>query len=98
MKLLKQLKDLILSTNMSFEEVRAFELGMARLSLEDQVALYRVLSQNPDLIYPTYINYKAKMIAKKTGVGWEAAVESELAELERYIEKKRVGEEVRIID
>ena len=76
MKLLKQLKDLILSTNMSFEEVRAFELGMARLSLEEQVGLYRILSENKDLIYPTYINYKAKLTAKQTGIGWEAAVES----------------------
>ena len=92
--MLKQLKDLLYATDMTYEEIRAFELGMMRLSIEDQVVLYRILSVNKDIIYPTYINYMAKRNARETGLGWEAAVEEELAMLERHIDKKRVGEEV----
>ncbi len=94
MQILKQLKDLFYSTDMTYEEIRAFELGIARLSIEDQVVLYRILSVNPDLIYPTYVNFMAKRNAKINGIGWEEAVEAELSTLERYIEKKRVGEEI----
>lgn len=94
MQILKQLKDLFYSTEMTYEEIRAFELGIMKLSIEDQVVLYKMLSANPELIYTTYVNYMAKRRAKLTGMGWEEAVEAELASLEAYIEKKRVGEEI----
>ena len=94
MQMLKQLKDLLYATDMTYEEIRAFELGIIKLSIEDQVVLYRILSVNSDIIYPTYINYMAKRRARETGTGWEEAVETELANLERLIEKKRIGEEV----
>ncbi len=94
MQMLKQLKDLLYATDMTYEEIRAFELGIVRISIEDQVVLYRILSVNSDIIYPTYINYMAKRRARETGAGWEEAVEIELAMLDRHIEQKRVGEEV----
>ncbi len=94
MQILKQLKDLLYSTDMTYEEIRGFELGMIRLSIEDQVVLYRILSVNTELIYPTYINYMAKRKAKIEGIGWDEAVESELIQLESHIEKKRIGEEI----
>ena len=94
MQMLKQLKDLLYATDMTYEEIRAFELGIIKLSIEDQVVLYRILSVNGDMIYPTYINYMAKRTARETGVGWDEAVETELANLDRLIEKKRIGEEV----
>ena len=94
MQMLKQLKDLLYATDMTYEEIRAFELGIIKLSIEDQVVLYRILSVNSDMIYPTYINYMAKRTARETGVGWDEAVETELANLDRLIEKKRIGEEV----
>ena len=94
MQMLKQLKDLLYATDMTYEEIRAFELGIIKLSIEDQVVLYRILSVNSDMIYPTYINYMAKRTARETGVGWDEAVETELANLDRLIERKRIGEEV----
>lgn len=80
---------------MTFNEVRAFEIGIANLNMEEQIELYRYLNYDKSLIYPTYVNYMAKRRALETGEGWEEAVDSELKFLESYIEGKRVGDEVK---
>lgn len=94
--ILKPLMNLIRSTDMTFEEVRAFEAGIINLNLEEQVELYKAFNYDLTLIYPTFVHYMAKKRAKETGVGWDEAVESELKFLESYIEGKRVGDEVRV--
>lgn len=94
-KLLKPLIDLIRSTDMTYEEVRAFEMGILNLNLEQQIELYKYLSFDKALIYPTYVNYMAKKRAVETGEGWDQAVENELKFLESYIDGKRVGDEVK---
>lgn len=94
-QILKPLMELIRNTDMSFEEVRAFKVGISNLPLENQVELYRYFYYEPDLIYPTFVNYMAKKRAKETGVGWAEAVEAEIKFLESYAESKRVGDEVK---
>ena len=95
MKILKQLKDVLTSTDMSFDEVRAFTFGLAKMPIEHQVAMYRLFSDDLTLIYPTYINYKAKLAAAEQGIDWRLAVEAEIKFLESYAEGKRVGDEVK---
>jgi hypothetical protein len=75
-------------------EIKAFSNGISNLPLDNQIELYRVFRDNPNLIYPTYIHYMAKRKAKETGMNWELAVESEIKYLENYIENKVVGAEV----
>ena len=96
MKILKQLKDLLLSTDMNFDEVRAFTFGIAKMPIEHQVAMYRIFSDDISLIYPTYINYKAKLAMIEQGIDWRTAVESEIRFLESYADGKRVGDEVKV--
>jgi hypothetical protein len=90
------IKNLLRETDMTFDEVRAFEIGIAKLSIDEQVEMYRFLNFDRNLIYPTFVNFMAKKRAKETGLGWEAAVEAELKFLDSYIEGKRVGDEVKI--
>lgn len=93
--LLKPLKDLLYSTDMTFDEVRAFERAISQIPVEHQVALYRLFNYDRSLIYPTYVNYLAKLRAKETGIGWNEAVEAEIKFLESYIEGRRVGDEIK---
>jgi hypothetical protein len=94
-QIIKQLRDLVRASNLSYPEVRAFEAGISTLPLENQVELYRLFNTFPDLIYPTFVNYMAKRRAVETGADWDDAVDAELKFLETYIEGKRVGDEVK---
>ena len=94
-QIIKQLRELIRTSNMSYEEVRAFEAGISTLPIDNQVEMYRLFNAYPELIYPTYINYMAKKRALETGVAWDEAVAAELKFLETYIEGRRVGDEVK---
>lgn len=82
-------------TTLTFEEVRAFSAGLALLSVEEQEQFAEIIKEDPDLVYPLYINFKAKVhAAHGTEKEWEAAIEQELLELEEFMSKKRVGDEI----
>lgn len=90
------LKNLLLETDMTYDEVRAFEMGINTLSVDDQVELFRYFNYDRALIYPTFVNFMARRHALETGSGWEEAVESQIKFLESYIEGKRVGDEIKV--
>ncbi len=95
MALLSELRKILEGSNLSFVEVRAFEAGLAHLSYEEQQAFFEGVSAYPELIYPIYINYKAKLHAMvDSDEAWEAAVEKEIEELNDLIERRRVGDEL----
>ncbi|MCX8513865.1 MAG: hypothetical protein ORN26_02515 [Candidatus Pacebacteria bacterium] len=94
-QILKQLRELIRTADLNNNEVLAFENGIFNLSIEEQVQLYRLLNEDRELIYPTFVNYMAKKTARETGIGWSEAVEAELKFLENYINRKRVGDEIK---
>lgn len=94
-KVIAPIKTLLRDTDMTYDEVRAFEIGIGNITIDNQVELYRYFNYDKNLIYPTFINYMAKKRAKDTGVGWEEAVEAEIKFLESYAEGKRVGDEVK---
>lgn len=94
-QVLKQLIDILKEADMSHEEILAFEAGIINLPIENQVELYRYFYDDNTLIYPTFVHYMAKRRAKETGVGWEEAVQAEIKFLEHYIDKRRVGQEVK---
>ena len=96
MSLRKDLQAVIDSSSLSFEEIRAFETGLLMLTQEEQFEFVKILEKDPGLIYPLYINFKAKLRAiHGTKEEWMDAVERELTELEDYITKKRVGDEIK---
>ncbi len=82
-------------TNLSFEEMRAFATGLALLTSDEQDEFLAIIRQDPELVYPLYINFKAKLhAARGTEEDWQAAIEQELVELEEYMTKKKVGNEI----
>jgi hypothetical protein len=94
-QILKQLKDLLRDTDMSYDEVKAFEAGISGMDLANQVELYRIFKYDTNLIYATYIHYKAKLRAKEDGTGWEEAVENEIKFLDNYLSGRIVGTEIK---
>ncbi len=95
MALSAELKNLLKESKLSFEEVRAFEVGLETLSEREQIEFYTHLSKDPQLLYPIYIHYKAKARAiRGTDEEWQAAVDAEVKDLEDYLARKRVGGEV----
>lgn len=95
MALLKELRGALENTSLTYEEVRAFSSGLTLLTEEEQTEFYDVIRENPELIYPLYINFKAKLHAVRGGEQeWQNAIEQELIELEEYMSKKRVGNEI----
>ncbi len=96
MALRKDLQAIIEESELSFEEMRAFTTGLMMLTEEEQFDFYKILRDDPGLIYPLYINFKAKLhAAHGTEKEWMDAVENEIIELEDYLTKKRVGGEIR---
>jgi hypothetical protein len=95
MALLPELRKALSNSSLSFEELRAFEMGLQYLTTEEQEEFTRAISENPEHVYPLYINYKAKLHAANEGQeAWEKAIEKELEELDDLIERRRVGDEV----
>lgn len=95
MALLPSLRKTLEHSALSFEEARAFETGLAYLTPEEQEEFVMYLEQEPDLIYPLYINYKAKLRAIDGGKKeWLAAVETEIVQLEEFLAQRRVGDEI----
>lgn len=96
MALRKQLQTILEQSTLSFEEIRAFETGLLMLTPEEQEEFENLLSEDPALIYPLYINFKAKLhAAQGTKEEWLSAVENEIVALEEYMSKKKVGDEIR---
>jgi hypothetical protein len=95
MAIMPALQNLLRESPLSFEELRAFEAGLETLDENEQKDFYIHLSQDPSLVYPIYIHYKAKVRAINEGEReWESAIEREVQELEEYMAKKRVGDEI----
>lgn len=95
MALSAELRNLLKESKLSFEEVRAFEVGLETLTEREQIEFYTHLSKDPQLLYPIYIHYKAKARAVRgTDEEWQEAVDAEVKDLEEYLETKRVGGEV----
>lgn len=95
MATIAELRDILNSSELSFEEVRAFETGLAYLPADDQKAFATLIKNDPELIYPLYINFKAKLRAiHGTDKEWQQAIETEIVQLEDFIAKRRVGDEI----
>lgn len=95
MAIIPELKKILQSSELSFEEVRAFETGLSMLNKDEQEEFAYILSEDIDLIYPLYINFKAKLHAiEGTDEEWQKAIENEVKELEIYLAKKKVGGEI----
>ena len=75
---------------MSFDETRAFFDGLQYLPDDYKNEFIEMLESDPELIYPLYINFKAKLKAledESSEKSWEEVVENELKELEEKIGK-----------
>lgn len=97
MALRSDLLKILEESALTFEEVRAFETGLSLLSDDEQEQFTDIIKEDPELIYPLYINFKAKLhAAHGTKEEWMEAIEMEILQLEDYIAKKRkVGGEIR---
>ena len=97
MALRKDLSKVLEDSALTFEEVRAFETGLALLTDNEQEQFGDIIKDDPELIYPLYINFKAKLRAVHgSEQEWAEAIETEIVQLEDFIAKrKRVGGEIR---
>ncbi len=90
MAVIEKLEVVLKESPLTFEEQRAFSLGLGYLSIEEQEDFVKIVKDNNELIYPLYINFKAKLRAiKGTEYEWEAAVENELKEFEQLLGEKK---------
>ena len=90
-----ELRKALEATTLTFEELRAFEAGLMLLTEEEQKAFLDIVVTDPELVYPLYINFKAKLhAAQGSKENWEDAVERELLELEEFMKRRRVGNEI----
>ena len=88
-----RIKNILYKSELSFDETRAFFDGLQYLSDEDKEEFISILEEEPDLIYPLYINFKAKLTALEEDEAggdksWEEIVENEISELDKYLENK----------
>ena len=86
-----KIKNILYKSNLSFDETRAFFDGLQYLSDEDKLQFIEILEDEPDMIYPLYINFKAKLAAlqeDESGRSWDQIVEDEVALLDQYLENK----------
>lgn len=95
MALSQELRKALENTRLTYEELRAFEVGLTFLSPEEQEEFATIVKDDPELVYPLYINFKAKLhAAQGSEEEWEAAIEREIDELEEFLKKRRVGSEI----
>ena len=95
MAITAELRKALEVTTLTFEELRAFEAGLMLLSPEEQDEFLTIVKSDPELVYPLYINFKAKLHAAQEGdQDWQDAIERELEELEEFMRKRRVGNEI----
>lgn len=95
MALSQELQKALERTKLTYEELRAFEVGLTLLDQGEQNEFAKIVEENPELVYPLYINFKAKLhAALRDEAEWEAAVDREIMELEEFLKKRRVGDEI----
>ena len=95
MALLPELSQVLRESELTFEEVRAFETGLSMLTEKEQETFLGAIVEDPELIYPLYINFKAKLhAANGSEAEWDKAVETEIVQLEDFMQKRRVGNEI----
>lgn len=95
MALINELRNVLENSKLTFEEARAFEAGLVMLTEEEQKNFADIIIADPELIYPLYINFKAKLrAARGTKEEWLEAVETEIVQLEDFLAKRRVGDEI----
>lgn len=95
MALINELRTILENSQLTFEEARAFEAGLNMLTEEEQTEFANVLENDPELIYPLYINFKAKLrAAHGSEEDWTEAIETEIVQLEDFMSKRRVGDEI----
>ncbi len=95
MSLKQELRKALESTNLTFEELRAFEVGLTLLTPDEQDEFASIVRDDPLLVYPLYINFKAKLhAARGTEKDWEEVIEKEIIELEEFMKKRKVGNEI----
>lgn len=95
MALIPELRTILDASELTFEEARAFEAGLVMLTKEEQRQFADIIAEDPELIYPLYINFKAKLrAARGTEEEWQEAIETEIVQLEDFIAKRRVGDEI----
>lgn len=95
MAISQELRKVLEETTLTFEELRAFEAGLMLLTEEEQHEFFDIVKKEPELVYPLYINFKAKLHAAVGGESaWKDAIERELLELEEFMKKRRVGNEI----
>jgi hypothetical protein len=96
MSLRPDLRKILEESALTSEEVRAFEIGLVLLTDEEQAEFATIIKQDPELIYPLYINFKAKIhAAHGTEEEWMQAVETEIVQLEEFLQKRKVGNEIK---
>lgn len=86
-----KIKDILHKSNLSFDETKAFFDGLQYLPEEDKKNFITMLEDDPELIYPLYINFKAKLKSLEednTGRSWDQIVEDEINKLEDYLNKR----------
>jgi hypothetical protein len=95
MALNQELQQALESTKLTYDELRAFEVGLTLLDEQEQAEFAVVVKESPELVYPLYINFKAKLhAALGDEKEWESAIEREIQELEEFLKKRRVGDEI----
>lgn len=95
MSLIPELSQLLRESELTYEEVRAFETGLSMLTHDEQTTFLDAVKDDPELIYPLYINFKAKLhAANGSEEEWDKAVETEIIQLEDFMTKRRVGNEI----
>lgn len=95
MALNQDLRYILEQSELTFEEVRAFETGFLLLTADEQAEFADIIKTDPELIYPLYINFKAKLrAARGTEAEWMEAIETEVIQLEDFLAKRRVGDEI----
>ncbi len=95
MAIIPELRKALEASQLTFEELRAFEMGLQYLTKKEQEEFTLSITENPEHVYPLYINYKAKLHAATEGTeAWEKVIEKEIEELDELMEKRRVGDEL----
>lgn len=95
MALIPLLRTTLDASELTFEEARAFEAGLVMLTEDEQKEFADIIAGDPELIYPIYINFKAKLrAAHGTEAEWTEAIETEIVQLEDFLAKRRVGDEI----
>lgn len=86
MAIVERLETILKQSTLTFEEQRAFLLGLGYLSAEEQEEFALIIEENGELLYPLYINFKVKLRGMKEGdTEWSAIVEKEIEEFETLL-------------